>query len=122
MSEIKHEGSDVCIASAQNQVSGIRTVTARNKESRVAEQGADPTPDLSGEVVSPKLHHWESRTNAAKAKQSKRLSSWGNPMLLCETLICSCRCVSGLAAPAILCVQLIFSDTASRAFGLLLNI
>lgn len=75
MSEIKHEGSDVCIATVQNQVSGIRTVTARNEESRVAEQGADPTPGLSGEAVSPKLHHWELRTNAAKAMEIKYLSS-----------------------------------------------
>lgn len=122
MSEIKHEGSDVCIATIQNQVSGIRTVTARNEESRVAESRADTTPDFSGEPVSPKLHHWELRTNAAKTKEIKCLPSEGNPKLLCQALIHSCRCISGQAAPAILCVQLVFADTSSHAFGLLLHI
>lgn len=53
MSEIKHEGSDVCIATVQNQVSWIRAVTARNEVSRVAEQGADSALDVSGGTVSP---------------------------------------------------------------------
>lgn len=79
MSEIKHDGSDVCVATVQNQVSGIRTVTARSEGTRVAEQGADPTPDLSGEAASPQLHHWASRTNTAKAKEAKCLSSLGEP-------------------------------------------
>lgn len=53
MSEIKHEGSDVCIATVQNQVSWIRAVTARNEVSRMAEQGADSALDVSGGTVSP---------------------------------------------------------------------
>lgn len=52
MSEIKHGRSDVCIATVQNQVSWIRTVTARNEVSRVADQEADTTLDLSGGTVS----------------------------------------------------------------------
>lgn len=66
MSEIKHEGSDVCIATIQNQVSWIRAVTARNELSCMAEQGADTALDLSGGTVSPQLHHSTVRINTAK--------------------------------------------------------
>lgn len=73
-----------------------------------------------------RLHSFTTGRRGLTQQRQRRLNvcylRWGNPVLLCQTLICSCRCVSGQAAAAILCVQLIFPDTASHAFGLLLNI